>query len=134
MKNHLFYEAQLILDRAEDTLKEAETILKMDMVLAAANRTYYSIFYCMSALLITEDIVSKTHKGTMVRFSQLFIKTGKLPDKLSVWARKAEELRQTADYDFSSEIDGDQVKEALDNAQQFYEITKAYLEKLIADS
>jgi uncharacterized protein (UPF0332 family) len=64
----------------------------------------------------------------------LFIKTDALPEKRVVWARKAEVPRQTADYDFSSEIEENQVKEALDNAQQFYEITKAYLEKLIADS
>lgn len=132
--NHLLYEAQSILDRAADTLEEAEAILKMEMILAAANRTYYSIFYCISALLITEDIVSKSHKGALVKFSQLFIKTDKLPQKLVIWARKAEELRQTADYDFSSTVDENQVKEALSNAREFYNLTKAYIGRLIADS
>lgn len=38
--NDLLYEAQLILDRAEDTLEDAKLLLESDRILAATNRTY----------------------------------------------------------------------------------------------
>lgn len=53
---------------------------------------------------------------------------------MSDWAKKSEELRQSADYDLTSEIAIEEAKEALDNAHEFYSFTKTYLEKLIADS
>jgi uncharacterized protein (UPF0332 family) len=59
--NDLVDEAQLILDRVKGTPEDAEAILQMDMTLAGVSRTYYGLFYCMSALLSTEDLVSKTH-------------------------------------------------------------------------
>lgn len=132
--NSLLHEAQLMLDRAEDTLEDAETILKMNMVLAAVNRTYYGVFYCISALLITEDVVSKTHQGAQIKFNELFIKTDKLPRKLSDWAKKAEGLRQSADYDITYEINNEEVNEALRNALEFYNLAKIFIRQLIADS
>lgn len=132
--NHLLYEAQLFLDRAEDTVEDAEIILKMDMILAAANRAYYGIFYSISALLITENVVPKTHQGAHVKFSELFVKTAKLPKKMSDWAKRAEELRQSADYDLTSEITSEEVAEALHNARKFYSLTKSFIEQLVANS
>ena len=132
--NHLLYEAQLILDRAEDSLEYAETNLKLDITIIAANRAYYTMFYCINALLVTEDVVMKTHKGAQIKFRELFIKNGKLPREMSTWLSKATELRQTSDYDFTSEISEEVAKDALEDAQEFYKLTKAYLGDLIANA
>lgn len=42
--NDWLYEAQLYLERANDTLQDAEQILKIGLTLAAVNRTYYGIY------------------------------------------------------------------------------------------
>ncbi len=129
--NNWLYEAQLVLDRAEDTLHDAEQILKIGLILATVNRSYYVIYYCIHALLLTEQIITKTHQGANVKFNELFIKTDKLPRIFAQWAAEAFELRQQADYDMSSTIPDDKATLLLQNAISFYKLSKTYLENLI---
>jgi len=129
--NDWLYEAQLYLERAEDTLQDAEQILKMGLILAAVNRTYYGTYYCIHALLLTEEIITKTHQGANVKFNELFIKTERLPRILSQWASEALELRQQADYDMTSTIADDKAEMLLQNAHKFHKLSKSYLENLV---
>jgi uncharacterized protein (UPF0332 family) len=131
--NDWLYEAQLALDRSKDTLEDAGNILKMGMILAATNRTYYAIYYCIHALLLTECIVTKTHQGANVKFNELFIKTNKMPRFMAIWAMEALELRQEADYDFSSDISEEVVVIQYERAKEFYAFSKSYIEKLITN-
>jgi uncharacterized protein (UPF0332 family) len=45
------YEAQLWIDRAEDTLMSSEINFKNELFVAAVNRAYYAMFYSANALL-----------------------------------------------------------------------------------
>ncbi len=49
------------LERADDAIQAAKYDLEGGHVLAAANRSYYAMFYCMTALLYTKDVFAKTH-------------------------------------------------------------------------
>ena len=44
-------EAVKALDRAKDAIETAEYTIQGDFILAAINRAYYAMFYCMTALL-----------------------------------------------------------------------------------
>ena len=46
---------------------------------AAANRSYYSIFHAMRAVLAFDRFDSKTHSGIISTFRQRYIKTGVFP-------------------------------------------------------
>ena len=84
----------------------------------------------MTALLFTENIHTKSHKGTLVKFEELFVKTGLLPKQTSTWVRDAFNLRQEADYNFEAIITEDEAKILVENAREFYILTKNYFEKL----
>ena len=58
----------------------------------------------MSALLFTENIYAKSHKGFLLKYEQLFVKTGKMPRNTSIWIRTTFSLRQEADYDLDASI------------------------------
>jgi len=73
------YEAQRALERAEDTLHESAHDLTGGFTIAAANRAYYAIFYCLTALLYTESLHTKRHSGAQGKFHELFIRTGRFP-------------------------------------------------------
>lgn len=129
--NDWLYEAQLYLERAEDTLQDAEQIHQIGLTLAAVNRTYYGTYYCIHALLLTEGIITKTHQGANVKFNELFIKTERLPKILSQWASEALELRQQADYDMTSSIPEEKLELLLKNAHEFHALAQSYLANLI---
>lgn len=120
----------LALDRAESTLESSIHDLNGGFPLATINRAYYAMFYCVCALLYTENIFPKSHKGVLLKFEELFILTEKFPKESSNWIRTAFSLRQEADYDFEAEITKDDAKFLVDNADAFFQLTKKYLNNL----
>lgn len=129
------YNAPLkILEKAANAIENAEYDIKGGFILAAANRAYYGCFYCMTALLFTQDVYAKTHQGVRTKFSELFIKTELFPIEISQYITRIFRYRQEADYDLEADITEEEVKDLIRKAQQFYQLTKSYLQKLYAGS
>ena len=51
------------MQRAADTLKEAEVMRREGFYNAAINRLYYACYYAVVALLLQNDIQTQTHNG-----------------------------------------------------------------------
>ena len=116
------------LDHAEDALDAADVLLASEHVLALANRAYYAIFYCICALLLTEDITTKKHEGARVKFHELFVKTGKFSKEAGVILERSFDARQSADYDMDTYISDEQAQALIEGARYFYSLTLAYLD------
>ena len=87
------------IERALDTLNEVDYLVQMHFYNNAANRLYYSCYYAASALLIANQVSTKSHDGVRQMFSSKFVKTGVFP---SYFGRIYSELfsaRQTGDYE-----------------------------------
>lgn len=63
------------LEKAIEALESAVYDLQGGFILTAVNRAYYTCYYCMAGLLLTENVYAKTHQGVKAKFSELFIKT-----------------------------------------------------------
>ena len=61
------------LEHAADALDDANFLHQHGRVLALANRAYYAVFYCASALLLTQGVRTKKHEGARVKFHELTI-------------------------------------------------------------
>jgi uncharacterized protein (UPF0332 family) len=88
------------------------------------------MFYCTTALLRTENIITKSHSGTLSKFSEVFIKTNRIPIKYSTMLRRAFDYRQSCDYDIEVMITDAEAQILVDYATEFHELTKSILEKL----
>ena len=124
------YEARLALERAEDTLDESAHNLNGGFTIATANRAYYAIFYCLTALLYSEGIQTKRHSGAQGKYHELFIRTNLFPRETINWIQAVFQLRQSGDYDLEVDITHDEAEQALSYTRQFYLLSKAYLDKL----
>jgi uncharacterized protein (UPF0332 family) len=118
------------LERAEDALENSVYSLHGGFTLGTVNRAYYTMFYCMSALLATKGIHAKTHQDIRAKFGELFIKNSIFPTIIAKYIGNAFDLRQEADYDFEAIITEDEAKVLVENAREFYNLTKEYLEKI----
>ena len=103
----------------------------MNSFWASINRAYYAMFYCTLALLRLEDIVTKSHSETFSKFNELFIKTKIIDIKHSSNFRKAFEYRQSVDYDIEAHVSEEECLQLLENAREFYKVTKSYIENLV---
>ncbi len=67
---------QYRINRASETLREAESLIENEFWNASINRTYYACYYAIGALLLTKEINSSTHKGLRQMFGLHFVQTG----------------------------------------------------------
>jgi len=87
------------LNRAHETLKEAETMINNGFYNAAINRIYYACYYAISALLLQKSVTSKTHKGIRQMFVLHYIQTGLISREAGRFFTNLYDKRQTGDYD-----------------------------------
>ena len=70
------------IETAKKTFDAAKLLAKNDYWNSVVNRFYYSVFYAVNALLVMNEIQTKSHSATKSQFSLHFIKTGKFDKKL----------------------------------------------------
>ena len=63
------------LERAFDTLKEADYNTEGGYYNAAVNRLYYACYYAASALLLDNEVTAHTHNGVKIQLSLHFVRT-----------------------------------------------------------
>ena len=72
------------IQKANKKLEVAEKLLKSSDYDDAVSRAYYAVFHAAQALLLTEGERAETHKGIVMLFGLLFVKTGKFSKKLVI--------------------------------------------------
>ncbi|TAK36560.1 MAG: HEPN domain-containing protein [Saprospiraceae bacterium] len=115
------------IQKAKDTLKEAEGIATLGYWNAVANRLYYACYYITSALLVKNNYAAQTHKGVIHLLGMHFIKTGIVPNSAGKLYTKLFELRQTGDYDDMSNLAEDIVKPMIVEAQNYLDVISALI-------
>jgi uncharacterized protein (UPF0332 family) len=94
---------------AHDALAEGAALIERQLWRGSVNRLYYAMFYGVVALLATQDIHPKTHKGVRQQFSLLFLATGRIPEELGLAYSELFERRHSGDYDDFVSVEGEVV-------------------------
>jgi len=110
-----------ILSKASDCLDDSILLLSEESYDAALNRSYYTMFHSIQALLFTISFVAKSHSGAHNAFHKHFILTQLLPRNLGLVLKRTFEKRQFGDYDYDEVL--------LEDARLFFEATVLYLKK-----
>ena len=117
-----------ILRKADECLQDARYSFEESSFEASVNRSYYSIFHLIQALLFVSNVVSKTHVGAHNKFRELFIKTSALDADLSSILQRSFEKRQFSDYDYD-EVFKEDASQSLEDAEHFMNVVVLYLKE-----
>lgn len=118
------------LEEAEESIKEAEVLLKEGMSMRAVmNRLYYAMFYAVLALLQEKEMGTSKHYDAISLFDREFVKKKIFDDELSKTLHRAFELRQKGDYMEQAEVEKSDVDEILPKTKEFVYNVKTYLLK-----
>ena len=98
------------IESAHKTFEAAKILAENEFWNSAVNRLYYSIFYAVNALLVMNEIQTKSHSATKSQFSQHFIKTGKFDKKYGRLLSELFDWRQKGDYENIFDYDNDSVQ------------------------
>lgn len=107
------------LQRARETIQEANSLLRDGHLNGAMNRIYYVLFYAAIALLATRDLGSSRHSGVIALFHDNFVRTRLFPRELAQLLGQAFDLRSRGDYRDFVVLDESHMRELLAGAQDF---------------
>ena len=120
-------DAGFLLEKAEQAIGAAESLLRDGYRDFSAGRAYYAMFYTAEALLAEKELVFKKHVGVHRSFSEHYIKTGLFDQKYYFWLIATFNSRLVGDYAIRTEFEDDEVKEWISEARQFLEKAREYL-------
>lgn len=125
------YDQKLVtasLAKATRKLAAAKNSLGSEDYEEAVSRAYYAVFHATRALLFSEGIETKTHAGLKSLFGLHFIETGKIDPQYAKYLRNLKDDREESDYEVYSSIDSDDASTALEEAEAFLDMAKAYFQ------
>ena len=92
-------EIQALLVKAKRSLCASENLMENGDYDFSISRTYYSMFYCAEALLLTKDMKFSKHSAVISYFGREFVKSGLLSRELYDYLLKGFRERQIGDYE-----------------------------------
>lgn len=87
------------LQRAKETLVEADYNALGGYYNTAVNRLYYACYYTAAALMVANNLDASSHKGIKIMLGLHFINKGKLKGKYGRIYQQLFENRQSGDYE-----------------------------------
>ena len=116
------------LDIAKERLDVAKSMIDTEHYSSSINRSYYSIFSSVRALLAEREIDFKKHSAVISYFRREYIKTEIFDKKFSSYIGNAFDLRNDCDYEDFIIISREEAEIQYSHAMEFYETIKNFLE------
>jgi uncharacterized protein len=121
---------QARIGQAIESLEDAQTLLQAGRSgRSIVNRSYYSMFYGVLALLQTINRIPRKHQGAISLFDREFVHRGLLSRELSADLHRVFEARQQDDYQKLEPVSLDEATAAIDTAERFLDAVREYLTK-----
>jgi uncharacterized protein (UPF0332 family) len=122
------------LDKAKDDLGTSELNLENKKFSQSINRSYYSMFHAVRALLALKKYDSRKHSGVISYFAQYFIKTGIIEPEYSKMLTNAFKIRNDCDYDDFYIAAYNDAKMQFENASKFIKRIETYIEVFLKET
>ena len=115
------------IERAYETLTEADYNAKGGFYHAAINRMYYACFYAVIALLLKYDISTQTHQGARAMLGLHFVSKDILSKEDGKTFNDLFEKRHSGDYDDFVFCDQEMIDQLYPRAVKFIDDVKELL-------
>lgn len=116
------------MKKAADCLEDSRGSYELRLYEACVNRTYYTMFHSIQALLFISGVKTKTHAGTHYKFREMYLKTGFLDTSLNIRLQRTFEKKNFGDYDYD-EVADHEAHESIQDAGIFFESVLQYLKE-----
>jgi len=90
-------EADDLLAQARIRLREAEALAEAGLFDGAVSRAYYAAFAAARAMLATDGIRAKTHRGVIQQFGKAFVQSGAVEVRVGRALAQLHRKRELAD-------------------------------------
>jgi uncharacterized protein (UPF0332 family) len=105
--------------KAYDSLKEVDALVKLAFWNLAGNRLYYAVYHMASALLLDKGFSAHTHSGVIHLIGQNFIAKGFLDKSYGRLFTRLFDLRQSGDYDDLYDATEEEIVPLIEKTESF---------------
>jgi len=119
--------AKYRLTKAGECAMAASSLLTDGLYAHSANRSFYTIFHTIRAVLALEGVDFKKHSAVISYFQQHYIKTGVFDRKYSDYAKEAFSIRMDGDYEDFYIVSKEDADEQLKHARIFLAAVEKYI-------
>lgn len=125
------YDKRTLIDyriqRARETVQEAEMSINHARFNLAENRIYYAMFYMVQALSVKHDFSTSKHAQLLGWFNKTFVRTGQIDPVLGKFYHSGFEKRQEGDYQDFLTFSKDEVENDLVNMIRFLDAVETLI-------
>lgn len=118
------------LKEAKDSLRVAENCLTDGFYKDSINRSYYSAFYSIKAVLAIGKVDFKRHKDVVAYFNKEYVATGIFEREIGRRLSTLKQLREKSDYDDFYIASKEKAEEQLETAKIILKNVEIYLNML----
>lgn len=127
-------EIKIKMKKSSALLSEVDILFMNKFYDTLINRLYYSCLHATRALLLTQDLVSKTHSGVVTLLNQKFVQEGKFDAKQSSFYKNLMNERVQSDYGDFLISDESKVLEFIQPAKEYVAFISELIEKYFRES
>lgn len=114
---------------ALETYENAKMSFENGFFRDTINRSYYTVFYAIKAVLALGTIDFKRHKDVIAYFNKEYVASEIFPKKMGRKLGRLKQIREENDYDDFVISSKEDAKDQLETAEEFLILIKEYLEK-----
>lgn len=114
---------------ALETYENAKMSFENGFFRDTINRSYYTVFYAIKAILVLGTIDFKRHKDVIAYFNKEYVASEIFPRKLGRKLGRLKQIREENDYDDFVISSKEDAKAQLETAEEFLVLIKEYLTK-----
>ncbi len=134
MKKEFIELAKYRLEKAQNTLTDAQKYFADATAESTINRIYYAMFYAVNALLLTKELAAAKHSGVRALFNREFINTGLVERDLGKFYAEMFDRRQKGDYRDFVKFEREDVGIWLGKADDFIDKIKRITNMIIEEN
>lgn len=120
----------LKVKKARVLLAEVDVHIQFKFYETAINRLYYGCYHIVRALLLTKDLVPKTHSGVVSNLNQHFVSIGVFDKENAAFFSRLLNERMDEDYGDFLVADSEAIDVFVKPAKEFFNYVESLLNQL----
>jgi len=129
MDNMIMDLAMYRIEKSKNDFEASQIMLVNKLYSQSLNRSYYSIFHAVRAILAFEQFDSKKHSGIIAYFNRNFIATNKFDKQFAKILMGAEKIRNKSDYNDFYIASREDAESQIQSAEKFINEMEEYINK-----
>ncbi len=120
-------ELKFLVEKAQDSITAAETLLQKSFPGFAVSRAYYAMFYLAQAFLLNKGLTFSSHAAVIAAFGKEYAKTKLLDPKFHKYLILSQSERNVGDYGIGESVYQEDAAKLITWAKEFLEVAKEHL-------